>query len=430
MPAGSSAAPAGSAREPHPDDRTPGPPTTVSRPARRSEDQVRRERLRAQLLTGRRPRRVEQVVTALGGLQAQDSAAARLALRPRSSGLVEADVRRACNQERSVVRTWAMRGTLHLVAAADAGWLVGLLGPVFLAAGRRRRLQLGLDDDRCRRALAALPAVLAGGPLSRAELVRGLAAEGVRIDPDGQAPAHLVAYAAMSGLICRGPDLDGDEPGYVLLEDWVGRGGPGDRRGGPEDRRSGRPVDRSGPPVDRGGPGDRGPEDALGELARRYLAGHGPAAPEDLAAWSGLPAGRARRAFELVAGELREIELAGRRLWAAAGAPAARAPSGPPVVRLLGRFDDYLLGWRGRDLVLDPRHARRIQAGGGWIHPAVVVDGRVAGTWRARRAGGRLAVTVEPFGRLPAGTRPGLEAEAVDLGRFLGVETSLGVDRG
>jgi hypothetical protein len=345
---------------------------------------------------------VEQVVAALGGLQAQDSAAARLALRPRSSGLVEADVRRACNQERSVVRTWAMRGTLHLVAAEDAGWLVALLGPVFLAAGRRRRLQLGLDDDRCNRALAALPAVLAGGPLSRAELVRGLAAEGVRIDPDGQAPAHLVAYAAMSGLICRGPDLEGDEPGYVLLEDWVGRGGPG----------------------------DRGPEDALGELARRYLAGHGPAAPEDLAAWSGLPAGRARRAFELVAGELREVELAGRRLWAAAGAPAARAPSGPPVVRLLGRFDDYLLGWRGRDLVLDPRHARRIQAGGGWIHPAVVVDGRVAGTWRARRAGGRLAVTVEPFGRLPAGTRPGLEAEAADLGRFLGVETSLGVDRG
>jgi hypothetical protein len=94
-------------------------------------------------------------------------------------------------------------------------------------------------------------------------------------------------------------------------------------------------------------------------------------------------------------------------------------------VRLLGRFDDYLLGWRGRDLILDPRHARRIQAGGGWIHPAVVVDGRVVGTWRARRAGDRLEVSVEPFGRLPAGSRPGLEAEVADLGRFLGVEARL-----
>ena len=376
---------------------------TGAGPARRSEDQVRRDRLRAQLLTGRRPREVQEVVAALGGLQAQDTPASRLALRPRSGGLDEAAVRRACNQDRSVVRLWAMRGTLHLVAAEDAGWLVALLGPVFAAAGRRRRLQLGLDDGVCRRAMAALPEVLAGGPLSRAELVGRLAAEGVRIDPRGQAPAHLVAFAALSGLLCRGPDLDGDEASYVLLEDWVGAG----------PRAEGRAME---------------PQDALAELARRYLGGHGPAAPEDLAAWSGLALGRARQAVELAAGDLREVELGGRRLWAPAGAAAARSPAGP-VVRLLGRFDDYLLGWRDRDLILDPAFARRIQAGGGWIHPAVVVDGRVAGTWRSRRAGGRLEVAVEPFaGRLPRGTRSALEAEAADLGRFLGLEARLGVD--
>jgi hypothetical protein len=379
-------------------------------------DQVRRARLRAQLLTGRRPRSVAEVVRALGGLQAQDTPASRLAIRPRSTGLDQDDVRRACNQERSVVRTWVMRGTLHMVAAEDAGWLVRLLGPTFAAAGRRRRLQLGLDDRLLARALEALPAVLAGGPLPRAELVRALAAKGVEVDPDGQAPAHLVGYAALCGLVCRGPDLDGDEASYVLLEDWAGdnRGGPGDRRGGP--------------PENRALEGD----DALAELARRYLAGHGPAAPEDLAAWSGLPAGRARQAFDLVAGELAEVELDGRRLRAPKGATTPRAPARTqgPAVRLLGRFDDYLLGWRGRDLILDPRFARRIQAGGGWIHPAVVVDGRVAGTWRSRRAGGRLEVAVEPFGRLPAGTRPGLEAEVADLGRFLGAEAVLQVDPG
>jgi hypothetical protein len=389
--------------------------TRSTEPPRLGDDDLRRLRMRAQRLTGRRPRAVAEVVRAVGGLQAQDTPASRLAVRPRSTALDEAAVRRACNQDRSVVRTWAMRGTLHLVAAEDAGWLVALLGPVFAAAGRRRRLQLGLDDGLCARALAALPAVLAAGPLCRADLVRGLVAEGVRIDPSGQAPAHLVAYAAMRGLVCRGPDLDGDRASYVLLEDWVGagRGGPGDRRGGP--------------PEDQEGPGGRTlePDDALAELARRYLGGHGPAGPEDLAAWSGLPAGRARRAFELVAGELRELQGDGRRLWAPAGAPAAGAPAADPVVRLLGRFDDYLLGWRDRDLVLDPRFARRVQAGG-WVHPAVVVDGRVAGTWRARRAGGRLDVTVEPFsGRLPRGARPGLEAEAADLGRFLAVEARL-----
>jgi hypothetical protein len=366
-----------------------------------TDDQLRHLRMRAQRLTGRRPPAVAEVVRAVGGLQAQDTPASRLAVRPRSTALDEAAVRRACNQDRSVVRTWAMRGTLHLVAATDAGWLVALLGPVFAAADRRRRLQLGLDDRLCERALEALPAVLAGGPLSRADLVRGLAAEGVRVDPDGQAPAHLVGYAAMRGLVCRGPDLDGDQASYVLLEDWIGAG-------------VARALD---------------PDEALAELARRYLGGHGPAGPEDLAAWSGLPVGRARRAFELAAGELREVQGDGRRLWAAAGAAATRPRAAEPVVRLLGRFDDYLLGWRDRDLVLDPRFARQIQAGGGWIHPALVVDGRVAGTWRARRAGGRLDVTVAPFsGRLPRGTRPALEAEAADLGRFLGVETRLGLD--
>jgi hypothetical protein len=374
-------------------------------PSHIDEGRLRALRLRAQRLTGRRPREVAEVVRAVGGLQAQDTPASRLAVRPRSTGLDEAAVRRACNQDRSVVRTWAMRGTLHLVAAEDAGWLVALLGPVFAAADRRRRLQLGLDDARCERALEALPAVLAGGPLSRADLVRGLAAEGIRVDPSGQAPAHLVGYAAMRGLVCRGPDLDGDQASYVLLEDWVGT--------------------RGGPPVGR----DLDPDDALAELARRHLGGHGPAGPEDLAAWSGLPVGRARRAFELVAGELREVEAAGRRLWALPGPAPTRSRAGEPVVRLLGRFDDYLLGWRDRDLVLDPRFARRVQAGG-WVHPAVVVDGRVAGTWRARRAGGRLEVSVAPFsGRLPRGAGPGLEAEAADLGRFLGVETRLVDDK-
>ena len=191
-----------------------------------------------------------------------------------------------------------MRGTLHMVAAEDAGWLVALLGPGFAAGNRRRRLQLGLDDRLCERAMEALPAVLAGGPLSRGELVQALAAKGVRVDPGGQAPAHLVGYAAMRGLICRGPDLDGDEASYVLLEEWAGPG---------------RAL---------------GPDEALAELARRYLAGHGPAAPEDLAAWSGLadsagPGGPSSWPPATCA----------RSSWAAGGCgrrPGRRPPAPPP----------------------------------------------------------------------------------------------------
>jgi hypothetical protein len=127
-------------------------------------------------------------------------------------------------------------------------------------------------------------------------------------------------------------------------------------------------------------------------------------------------------------------------MWSTAGGRAVGSGTGEPVVRLLPRFDDYLLGWRGRDLILDRRFARRVQAGGGWIHAAVVVDGRVAGTWRSQRASRRqagpgppglpdqLAVVIEPFERLGPKVLPGLEAEAADLGRFLGVEVSLRLD--
>lgn len=357
-------------------------------------------RARAQGLVDRSARHVAEAVMMAGALQAQDTRAARLAVRCRTSGVDADAVDSACTEERSVVRTWLMRGTLHMVPAEDVTWMVGLLGPRFAAADRRRRLELGLDDDTCARALPAIRDALAErAPLSRAGLVTEVRSRGIAIDPTGQAPAHLVAYAAMRGLVCRGPELEGDEPSYVLLEDWVGR----------------QPACE--------------PERALAELARRYLTGHGPATPADFACWSGLEASRARQGFQLIAPDLVEVEVAGESTWTLAPASAAETP--PRSVRLLPAFDAYLLGYRSRDLALDPRFAGRIQAGGGWIHPALLVDGLVVGTWRLRARGRGLAVHVEPFEELAADVLPGLEAEVEDVGRFLGREAALaGPDAG
>jgi hypothetical protein len=350
-----------------------------------SETRVRALRLRAQLLTGRRPGTVGAAVSAVLALQAQATPAARLAVRVRTSTVDAAAVDRACAAG-EVVRTWAMRGTLHMLAANDVRWVVALLGPVFAAAARRRRLQLGLDDATCERGLAALAEVLAGAaPLTRADLVVRLADAGVRLEPRSQAVPHLLGYAALHGLICRGPER-GAEPTYVLLDSWV-------------------PATPA-----------RSAEDALAELARRYLAGHGPAGAEDFAAWSGLPVTRARAGFAAIAGEVTPVGPA-----AVLSCVDLDAPPPPRVVRLLGQFDAYLLGWRGRDLILDPAYAKRIQAGGGMIQPALVVDGRVAGTWRLDRR----RVVVEEFEPLSRRARDGLEAEVADLGRFLGVTVTL-----
>jgi hypothetical protein len=354
--------------------------------------------MRSQRLLGSRPKTVMGVVREVFALQAQDTRASRLAVRARSDGLGVQAVIDACNRDRAVVRTWAMRGTLHMLAAEDVRWLVGLLGPGLVAGDRRRRLQLGLDDALLEQAHRAIRSALAAsGPLTRADLIRAIGRKGVRVDPRTQAAAHLCFSAAAQGLICRGPDRVDDEPTYVLLDDWVEKG-------------------------------RRGPKDPLAELATRYAAAYGPADVRDFATWAGIPMADARQGYERITARLVEIEVSGKPAWMLK--PTAAAGLGSrPCVRLLGAFDAYLLGYARRDLAVSASFARRIQAGGGWLHPSVVVDGRVVGTWRPQRTAGGLALTVEAFEALPRDVRPHLEAEAKDIGRFLGLNVLFAVDR-
>ncbi|HEY0782791.1 MAG TPA: crosslink repair DNA glycosylase YcaQ family protein, partial [Thermoanaerobaculia bacterium] len=188
-----------------------------------------------------------------------------------------------------------------------------------------------------------------------------------------------------------------DEPTYALLADW---------------------VPAAAPPLST--------EDALAALGRRYFRAYGPAGAEDFAAWAGRALGPARRTGAPIVGELAAVEIDGVPAWLAADADAPLRAQ-PPWLRLLPAFDTYLLGYESRDLALAPRFAKRIQAGGGWIHPAVVVDGRVVGTWRQERRGKALEVSVAPFEPLDSELRPQLESEAADVGRFLGLEATLDV---
>jgi hypothetical protein len=363
-----------------------------------SIEQVRWLRVRAQRLSPR-PRRpadtVAHVVRDLFAVQAQDPAAAPLAIRARSAGLVAADVRRARERERSVVRTWAMRSTLHLLAAEDVGWLLALLGPHFVRTSQRRREALGLDEETCARAIRALREILARrGPLTRAEIVEQLALRRVRLE--GQARPHLIARAALEGVVCLGPDR-GREPTYVLLEDWA---------------EPGRSLPR---------------DEALAELARRYLAAHGPAGLEDFATWTGLPRADARTGLEAITPELVEVAVGGRPAWLPESQAASLDEPPPPdlLVRLLPAFDPYLLGYRDRGHIVPAEHARQIHPGGGLIRPALLLNGSVIGTWRSRPRRGGLLVDVSPFAPLTAEAQAGLAGEVADVGRFLGTPAML-----
>src|SRR5207244_215085 len=152
-------------------------------------------------------------------------------------------------------------------------WMIELLGPVMIGAGQRRYLELGLDEGAFARALPALEEMLASrGPSTRNEIVEQLARRGMKLE--GQARPHLLGRAAFEGLTCHGPRR-GSEPTYVLLRDWLG-----DRRASTRRHR----------------------DQALAELARRYLGSHGPAALIDFATWSGLPRSDANAAWRSIAG--------------------------------------------------------------------------------------------------------------------------------
>jgi hypothetical protein len=331
------------------------------------------------------------------GLQAQVLTAAALGIRARSSALSVEDVRMALHQDRSVVRTWLMRGTLHLVAADDLRWMLAILGPV-LASGRgRRRRQLGLEPETLERGAAAIRRILAQeGPLTRYEIVDRLVHHGVTLDPKTQAPMHLIQYAGLQGILCLGPDRTGGEPTYVLLDDWIGRA----------------PAKR--------------PHGA--ELAQRYFQAFGPATPDDFAAWSGLPAALARAAVTEARVSLEQLTVEERPAFIAKHTIAVHPPAGGgKSVRLVPAFDTYLLGYRRRDLAVPPALERRLQRGGGWIHPAVIVNGRVIGAWGLRQSGKTARITVETLQPITGAVRRAVEAEASDIGRFLALKPTVAI---
>jgi hypothetical protein len=334
---------------------------------------------------------VAQVVQAVCGVQAQEVPAAALAVRVRSSGLTVLDVDRARQESRSIVRTWCLRGTLHLIAAQDFGWLVALLGPDQLAGSLRRLAQMGLEGDTVDRAVKAIRDLLGDrGPLTRVEIARGLEQRSA-IVAEGQARIHLIYQAAMRGIVCQGPDRDG-EPAYLLTADWIGKTDSLPR------------------------------EQALAQLALRYITAYAPADPQGFASWSGLRLRAARQAWEQIGDRLVEVECEGTRLWMLPPQTEWLADQPAPRVRLLPRYDTYLLGYANRDLQLAPENARRVNAGGGIIHPVLLVDGFARGTWKTQKRGRKLQVGVEPFVSLEDSLLPQIQAEVADIGRFLGAE--------
>ncbi|BCJ48593.1 hypothetical protein Asp14428_00680 [Actinoplanes sp. NBRC 14428] len=346
-------------------------------------------RLHSLLLTpGRRLGSVAAIVEWFGAMQAQDMASGLWSLGVRLPGSVTADVEAAL-ERREAIRTWPMRGTVHLVPPADARWMLDLMGVRALAGAAKRRATIGLSERTADRGVEVLAEALAGGKrLTRAACLDALAAGGVT--PGGQLGYHLLWYASQRGVTCIAPHV-GKEQTFVLLDEWV-----------PEPNRPSR-------------------EEALGLIVRRYFRSHGPATRQDFVRWTGLTLADTRTGLAVAGDTLTTVRVDGTEMIADPAALAAGTTTRDDWAALPG-FDEYMLGYKDRALMVDKHHLDRIVPGGnGVFQSTLVAAGRTVATWK--RTLGRKAVTVDVFPLAPftAAARTRAEAALEPYAAFVGL---------
>jgi len=325
---------------------------------------------------------------------------ARIALWARLRQLTVDDLEQALVQKRTIVKTWSMRGALHLLPSNELLLYLRGLMPTRLPREQRWIQAAGLKEEET---TAMILDALKNGPVTRAQLVSYLAKKlGTKTKDwfDGgwgretmgsNTSWQLVRPAVMRGLVCFGPS-NGQEITFTRLDRWL-----------PERR----PM-----PAD---------DEAEDELVRRHLHAFGPADAKDLWSWSGVYVRRIRVILDRLRDELVEVDMGRRRgfLLKKDLPDLEKAASEPGIVRLLPSFDPLLLGHRDRDHLVDRTYYKQVYKDQGWLAPVVLVDGRVAGTWSYERQPRKLRVEVKMFTAFNRETRTKAKEEAHDLSRFL-----------
>ncbi|WP_427129687.1 winged helix DNA-binding domain-containing protein [Pseudarthrobacter sp. S9] len=352
-----------------------------------------RLRLASQGLLGPGFRTAPDAVRWMTAMQAQDLQAALWAVGQRVPGSGVEDVRSALDRG-EIVRSWPMRGTLHLLAPEDLKWVLAITSDRLIRgmAGRHRELEIADEDVQAARK-AALQLVSGGEAATRGRLFRAFEEAGR--PTAGQRGIHLLGILCQRGWLVQGP-LSGNQQQVVALDEWI---------------RESRTLDRA---------------EGIAELLLRYMRSHGPATERDFSWWSGIPLTEVRAALAEVRDQLVELVFEDTGYWLSPGT-AALLDDGVPGQRsvlALPGFDEFLLGYTDRSLVLPPQHADKIVPGGnGMFKKTIVAGGAVIGTW-ARSGNGRgAAVVPEPFdavnGLRPAAQKS-FELQAAKYRRFVG----------
>ena len=327
----------------------------------------------------------EKVVSNLGAIQAQDYRASLWAVGLRSSCIKQSDVQEAV-ESRKVIRTWTMRGTWHLALPENIRWMLSLYPEDRQVPGYQARN--GLTGPTLERGLEIIPKAFSEETrLTYDEIGEYLKRSGITPLGKTEVQRHIIRRAGRKGIICF-DGHKGRQPAFALMDDIV-----------PQVK----PLTK---------------EEAITKFATIYFKSHGPATVKDFAWWSGLRMSDAKLGAEAAAHGLRKKEFNGETYLMPNGRPRGNHDG----VYLLPAFDEYIISYRDRSAVLEPRYAKRI-IGGTTLSflPMVISDGKVVGTWKRREDKGKVIVTLSPFGKPPEGReKKAIRDAAVAYGEFLG----------
>ncbi|WP_061961230.1 winged helix DNA-binding domain-containing protein [Demequina flava] len=361
---------------------------------------IRALRQRSLLLDGARLDSVDEIVTWFGAMQAQDLASGLWSLGMRLAGN-PADARagqaatlaqvEAALEAGEALRTWPMRGTIHLVPSRDARWMLDLMGAKPLAGAAKRREYLGLTDDDAQRTLEVLGTELRGARLTRDECIGALTDAGV--NAAGQTAYHLLWFAAQSGLTCIAPHRDGKQT-FALLSEWA-----------PDQVELSR-------------------EQALATIAMRFVRSHGPVSVKDMARWTGLGVRDCRAGLVGAGDAVEEVATEDGPMFMAAGLVARGGGDGAEAAAVwvtAPGFDEVLLGYADRSAQVSADDFTRVVPGKNGVFRATLLrHGEVVGTWKRAGGAGAVVVDVESFRRLGAQDRRDAEHAFTAYGTFVG----------
>jgi len=352
---------------------------------------ILKERLLNQHILGTLFEKPDDMVRWMGAVQAQNFLGSLWAIGIRVKNAQEPDIEHAI-ADKTLVRTWLLRGTLHFVAVEDIKWILDLVAPRIIASNANLlKTNFKLDNNEFKRIKKVIVSTLEGGQSLTGDKIYS-ELEKASISTSSLRGLHILHCLALEGLICFGA-REGKQQTFLLLDEWL-------------------PNTKS-----------MGHDKALGELARRYFTSHGPATIQDFRWWSGLRDADARTALDTIKSQLLSEDIDNQTYWFQSFKETE--DNKYPVSQLLPNFDEYFIGYKDRNNLVNGIYTKEFNINDFIFNSNIILNGEIVGAWKRIFKEGKVIITLNYYKSLNKEENRAVKKAAKDYGKFLDMPVHL-----